>query len=264
MAGPGDPSAQYVGSSVDKSFLKGLAALEYLAQSDTPLGVTRLAALMGVTKSNAHRLLTALVSAGYAEPSQQRGSYLPSLKLWRLGAQIVARLDVKALAAPHLARLVAETQETANLAVLDGPYMVYIDRVETDTYIRAYNRIGDRHPAHCTGTGLALLAHAPEELVAQATVELSPFTPATLTTPQALAARLELVRKQGFAATRSEFRPGINSIAAPIRGAHGHVVAALGLSGPAEHFRPARVKALAPRVIAVAEKVSRLLGAPAP
>jgi DNA-binding IclR family transcriptional regulator len=94
--------------------------------------------------------------------------------------------------------------------------------------------------------------------------ELRPFTPATLTTATALAARLELVRRQGFAVTRAEFRPGINSIAAPIRGAHGRVVAALGLSGPAEHLRPARVKTLAPRVVTVAEKVSRLLGAPAP
>jgi IclR family KDG regulon transcriptional repressor len=249
---------------MDKSLGKGLLALEILAESESPIGVTALAGRMGITKSNAHRLLTALVATGYAEPTQPRGSYAPSLKLWRLGARIVARLDVKSIAAPHLARLVAETQETANLSVLDGPFMVYIDRVETDTYIRSYNRIGDRHPAHCTGTGLALLAHAPEETLAQALAEMKPHTPATLTDPTALATRLAQIRRQGYATTRAEFRPGINSIAAPIRGAHDRVVAAIGLSGPADRLKPARVKTLAPLVAATAEKVSRLLGAPAP
>lgn len=249
---------------MDKSFLKGTAALDHLVNSETPLGVSRLADLMGINKSNAHRLLSALVAAGFAETVQPRGSYVPSLKLWRLGAQIVARLDVKAIAAPHLARLVTETQETANLAVLDGPFMVYIDRVETDMYVRAYNRIGDRHPAHCTGTGLVLLAHAKEDVLTQAFAEMRPFTPTTVTDPVSLVARLEEVRRQGFAVTRSEFRPGINSIAAPVRGAHGRVVAALGLSGPAERLKPARVKVLAPAVVAAAGKVSRLLGAPAP
>lgn len=246
---------------MDKSLGKGLLALEILAESDTPLGVTQLAGRMGITKSNAHRLLTSLVATGYAEPTQPRGSYTPSLKLWRLGARIVARLDVKSIATPHLAHLVAETQETANLSVLDGPFMVYIDRAEAGTCIRAYNRIGDRHPAHCTGTGLALLAHAPEETLAQALAALRPYTPATLTDPAALAARLEQVRHQGYAITRAEFRPGINSIAAPIRGAHGRVVAAIGLSGPADRLKPARAKILAPLVVAAADKISRLLGA---
>lgn len=249
---------------MDKSFLKGLAALDHLAQSDTPLGVTRLADLMGITKSNAHRLLAALVAAGFAEPTVPRGSYVPTLKLWRLGARIVARLDVKAIAAPHLARLVAETGQTANLSVLDGPSMVYIDRVETDSYVRAYNRIGDLHPAHCTGTGLALLAHAPAETVAQAAVQLHPHTPATITDPARLEARLAEIRHLGVAVTRAEFRPGINSIAAPIRGAHGRVIAAIGISGPADQLRPARIRALVPTVAAAAAKVSRLLGAPAP
>lgn len=247
---------------MDKTFLKGLAALDLLAQSEAPVGVTRLASEMGITKSNAHRLLSALVAAGYAESTASRGSYQPTLKLWRLGAMTVARLDVKGIAAPHLARLVEETRETANLSVLDGHAMVYIDRVETDTYIRAYNRIGDRHPAHCTGTGLALLAHASADTIAAAIAALRPYTAATITDAAQLDARLATIRQQGHAITRAEFREGINSIAAPVRGAHGRVVAAIGISGPATRLKPARIRGLVPVVVEAAAKVSRLLGAP--
>ena len=248
---------------MDKTFLKGLAALDLLAQSEGPMGVSMLAEEMGITRSNAHRLLSALVAAGYAEAGAVRGSYVPTLKLWRLGAMTVARLDVKGIAAPHLARLVEETRETANLSVLDGHAMVYIDRVETDTYVRAYNRIGDRHPAHCTGTGLALLAHAAPDVVAGAVVAMRAYTAATITDAARLEERLATVRHQGHAVTRSEFREGINSIAAPVRGAHGRVVAALGISGPAGRLKTARLRGLVPVVMEAAAKVSRLLGAPA-
>ncbi len=247
---------------MDKSFLKGLAALDFLAQSDGPVGVTQLARAMGITPSNAHRLLQALVATDFARPVGQRGGYEATLKLWRLGARTVARLDVKAIAAPHLARLMAEAKETANLSVLDGRYMVYVDRVETDVYFRAYNQIGGQYPLHCTGTGKVLLAYADAAVQASVNGDLHPFTPRTITNPAVLEAELARIRKEGIATTLAEFREGIASVAAPVFGAHGRVVAALGVSGPASRLRPTRMKALRAMVAATAAQVSRLLGAP--
>lgn len=247
---------------MDKSFLKGLAALDFLAQSDGPVGVTQLARAMGITPSNAHRLLQALVASEFARPVGQRGGYEATLKLWRLGARTLARLDVKAIAAPHLARLMAEAQETANLSVLDGHHMVYVDRVETDVYFRAYNQIGGQYPLHCTGTGKVLLAYADDAVRNAVCADLRPFTARTITDPAKLLVELERVRTGRIATTLSEFREGIASVAAPVFGAHGRVVAALGVSGPLSRLKPSRMRQLRDMVGATASRVSRLLGGP--
>ncbi len=206
--------------------------------------------------------MQALVATDFARPVGTRGGYEATLKLWRLGARTVARLDVKALAAPHLARLMAEAKETANLSVLDGRTMVYVDRVETDVYFRAYNQIGGQYPLHCTGTGKVLLAYADAAVQAAVRGDLHGFTPRTITDPEVLDAELTRIRKDGIATTLAEFRDGIASVAAPVFGAHGRVVAALGVSGPVSRLKPARMKALRAMVAATAAQVSRLLGAP--
>ena len=140
--------------------------------------------------------------------------------------------------------------------------MVYVDRVETDVYFRAYNQIGGQYPLHCTGTGKVLLAHADAAVQAAVRLDLHGFTPRTITDPVVLDAELARIRKDGIATTLAEFRDGIASVAAPVFGAHGRVVAALGVSGPLSRLRPKRMSVLRRMVAASAAQVSRLLGAP--
>ena len=90
---------------MDKSLGKGLLALEILAESEAPLGVTALAGRMGITKSNAHRLLTALVATGYREivlTGVDIASYGPDLP----GRPTLGQMARRLLAAvPELPRL---------------------------------------------------------------------------------------------------------------------------------------------------------------
>jgi len=249
---------------VDKSFVKGLRVLEALARSDTPRGVAELARELQMTKSNVHRLLSTLVSQSFALRHAANGTYEAGIKLWELGAQVAGRLDVQRIAARHLAELKDKTGETAHLSILDGHHMVYIDRVETDQYVRTYGRIGARAPAHCTGTGKVMLSHAPPEVLAAALKDLQPYTARTITSIPAMRAELNRVRELGYAVTKEEWRSGVWSIAAPIFGARGTVVAAMGISGPAERVRPRLLKGFKPLVIAAAAAVSAKLGAPVP
>ena len=66
--------------------------------------------------------------------------------------------------------------------------------------MRAYSAIGGRAPAHCVATGKALLAFQPPDAV-DLSRERKPFTPATITSPEALRAELERIRPQ------DRFRP---------------------------------------------------------
>ena len=78
---------------MDKTVIKALNALEFLCETAHPIGVTELAKEFRLVKSNAHRVLTTLVSLGYLRKHDD-GKYSPTLKVWELGTLIVSRLDL--------------------------------------------------------------------------------------------------------------------------------------------------------------------------
>ena len=85
---------------MEKTLLKGLSLLEAIARSPEPRGVSEVAAELGMTRSNAHRLLQTLTKARFAVHDPVQGQYSASLKLFELGMLLGARIDVRAVARP--------------------------------------------------------------------------------------------------------------------------------------------------------------------
>lgn len=245
---------------MEQTLVKGLALLEALAANPQVSGVTELAKSLGVTKSNAHRLLQTLAARGYVRNVDGTGKYALTLKLFELGALVVEELDLKSIGRDFVESLGAATSESVHLSVLEGTEVIYIDKADSSHAVRAYSRVGGRAPAHCVATGKAMLAHAPPQLVSAACLQLTPQTVDTITSPKKFLNELETVRQIGYAVNRGEWRPGVWGIAAPIWDASGKVCAAIGLSGPAERFKPKSIKQFAPLVIDAARQISRLLG----
>lgn len=245
---------------METTLVKGLSLLEALASTPNVSGVSELARQLNLTKSNAHRLLQTLVAVGYVRNLGQSGRYELTLKLWQLGSQVIGRMDLKTIGSQYVERLCQVCAETVHLSVLDGAEVVYIDKMDSPQPVRAYSQVGGRVPAYCVATGKALLAHAPAALIDSVALQLAPFTPLTITTPNELRAELEAVRSRGYAVNRGEWRDGVWGIAAPIRDAGGRVCGAIGVSGPAERFKPRRLKQLAPMVMGVARQISARLG----
>jgi DNA-binding IclR family transcriptional regulator len=246
----------------DKSFAKGLALLEALARSAKPRGVSDLARALCLTKSNTYRLLQTLLACGFVRRRAEDGTYEASLKLWELGVQIVGRVDIRRAARPHLVRLVEATGESVHLSVLDGADVLYVDKVESSQPVRAYSSVGGRAPAHCVATGKVLLAHAPAETLAAVLQDLVSHTRLTITDPVVMKRELARIRKDGYAVNRGEWRESVCGVAAPMRDSRGEVVAAIGISGPAERLRPRQMQAMSPAVVECAATISRELGAP--
>ena len=74
-------------------------------------------------------------------------------------------------------------------------------------------------------------------------------TDRTITTRDALAADLRAVRRRGYAVADEELEPGLVAIAAPVRDAAGHVVAALSVSGPIVRLTAERITPRSPRLL---------------
>lgn len=244
---------------MNNTLVKGLAMLEALARSGQALGVTELAARLGIPKSNVHRMLQALVALRYVLRDEASGSYRASIRLWELGSAVLAHFDLREAAGPRMEALLESTRETVHLSILDRDEVVYVHKLDSPEPVRAYSQIGGRVPAHCVATGKAMLAFQGEAFLAALSQRLERHSPRTLTDGAEFLREMKRVRSSGIAVNRGEWRERVWGVAAPIRGEGGRVVAAVGLSGPAERFRPARLKELAVEVAAVAEGISLAL-----
>lgn len=245
---------------MDKTFLKGLVLLEAMAKHERGSGVTELANQLMLNKSNVHRLLQALVHQGFARKNEDTGRYELTMKLWELGSGVANRLDVRLEALPFMKELAEQTQETVHLSILDGIDVLYIEKIDSPQPVRAYTTVGGRSPAHCVATGKALLAWAPEDTVNGVKHRLKPHTPRSIMKFGDLRRELDEVRTRGYAVNRGEWREQVVGVAAPIHDGRGQVVAAVGISGPAERLDEARLNQAGQSLVGVAAAISRRLG----
>lgn len=246
---------------MNNTLIKGLSIIELLAHSDRPMGLTEIAVALGLAKSNVHRLVQALTEARYIVKDEVSGRYSAAIKLWELGSAVLARLDLRVHAEDVMDRLLDLTLETVHLSILDGDEVVYVHKLDSPNPVRAYTQIGGRAKAHCVATGKAMLAsYSPTALERMAT-SLVPRTPKTIVDPTQFLQEMARIRNQGFAMNKGEWNENVYGIAAPVTDVSGSVVAALGLSGPKERFKAARIKVFTPLLVDSAAQISQRLGA---
>ena len=245
---------------METTLAKGLKLLEAVAHSDGPRGVSELSRQLGMTRSNAHRLLKTLSALGFIRHDPLFGRYEATLRLFELGAAVVAHRDIRTVSQPLLLELRQAVGENVILSVLDGGEVVVLDRVEGTRTLRTYTPIGSRNPAHSTSAGKLLLAHAPEDVVEAALNKLEKFTTRTIVTRPKLLAELARIRAQGYATAQAEWREDVGGVCAPVRKSDGVVVAALGVSGPVVRFRPSQIKTYLPHLLATTQEISKRLG----
>lgn len=240
---------------MNNTLVKGLALLEILARSQQPVGITEMARCLGVAKSNVHRLLQALVELQYAR-REEPGTYRPSVRLLSLGSAVEANFDLKHVAAPSMQWLRDETHETVHLSVLEGDNVVYVEKLDSTQPVRAYSQVGGHAPAHCVATGKAMLAFQDPEYLARCARRLKPFSPRTITDVGRFLAEMARIAQAGYAVNRGEWRETVRGVAAPILDPTGRVLAAIGISGPAERIKPAMYPEYGRLVIKAAAVVS--------
>ena len=213
------------------SLSRGLAILDFLAETQewVPLGV--IARSLGLSKSGAHGLLATLVRCGYVERGAA-GVYKLRESASRLGTGISTRRLVEA-ADPVMRRLVGKLKDGAVLGILNGFEVVYVHRIEGSQAVRVHAEIGERIKAHCTSTGFALLAFQDGMTLGRIIPSrLQAFTPETIVDPGKLSLELERTRRRGYSVNRGGWRSDVGGIAAPIIGRGGLAVAGLCIAVP--------------------------------
>lgn len=236
-----------------------LAALELLAAAGGELPLATLARSLRMSKPGAHRLLATLVAHGYAE-HYPGGLYRLGLRAWELG-RAVPELGIVSIAAPIMQDLTRQTDESSILGVLSGCETVYLHRVDAGQAVRVHTDVGSRLPAHCTSTGLALLATLPEaELGAILPATLEAISPDSIATHEALRAELEHTRARGYAMNFGGWRVDVAGVAAAIPDSAGHAAGALCIAVPRYRVTQAKLHALGREVRTAAGTIAACLG----
>jgi DNA-binding IclR family transcriptional regulator len=260
MSGSQGENAERGSVVVVQSVDRALSVLEILA-AHGEVGVTEVAAELGVHKSTAFRLVAALESRGFVEQLADRGKYRLGFGVVRLAGAAAAQLDIAREGRPICDALAADLEETVNIAILDGDRAVNVSQARGPGALSTHNWVGQGTPLHATSSGKVLLAFAPDAVRKDAlSRELQRFTPATITDPEVLRQHFDRIVEQGWGATVEEYEIGLNAVAAPVRGADGDVIAALSVSGPSFRMDPEDLPRLARRVVSGAEELSRKLG----
>jgi DNA-binding IclR family transcriptional regulator len=242
--------------SVDRA----LTILELLAR-DGESGVTEIAAELGVHKSTAFRLLATLEAHRLVEHVGERGRYRLGVGNLRLAGATTARLDLVTEARPVCRQLAQDTGETVNITVRSENSALYLDQVQAgSSAVASHNWVGQHIPLHATSNGKVLLSELPEKELAALAKTFPRFTDSTVTSRKRLAEELVAVREQGYAVAVDELEVGLTAVAAPVRNAHGDVIASMSVSGPTYRLNDERVDDVVPLVVAAATEVSLRLG----
>ncbi|MCZ8186238.1 MAG: IclR family transcriptional regulator [Beijerinckiaceae bacterium] len=216
---------------------RALALLACFREGRTHLTLKELADAAGLYASTVLRLSGSLERSGYlrreADGRFRLGpAVLPLARIYRLGSPL------EGIIRPALQDLARETGETAAFYTREGEARLCLYRVNGPRPLRSHLEEGSLLPLALGASGHVLsvwsgIGHPREAAI----------------------------RAAGHAVSRGERDPDSAAVAAPVFGADGRLLGALGLSGPITRFDAAAVPRLAGLVQAGAARLSAALRA---
>lgn len=248
---PRQPSAARI-----ESAQRAVSILDALAEGGEQ-GTNELARRIGVAPSTVSRQLGTLTDSGLVEHVAANGRYRLGIRVVRLANAVLARLDVRAVARPHLEDLVHATGETATLSVAGADDAVTVDFVAGAHSVQHVTQLGRPSIAHATSAGKVMLAFTERPLPR---APLHAYTRRTITDPARLAREIERVRRQGYAEAVDERETGLSAIAAPVFGSAGELAGIVALQGPTTRFGRQELRAALSILLERAAAISAALG----
>jgi IclR family pca regulon transcriptional regulator len=233
-----EPSiAEQIDALTDPSFMtslaRGLAVVRAFSDSRKPQTIANISQKTGIPRAAVRRCLHTLRELGYVDAELNNFSLRP--KVLTLGYSYLSSTPLTVSAQPYLNNISRTLNESSSLAVLDDGEVLYVARAATSRVMSVALNTGSRLPAYCTSLGRVMLAQLPpDELDAYlARTKLQAMTENTVVNPKRLRTILAEVRQAGYAINDEELELGLRSIAVPVRGASGAVLAALNVGAQA-------------------------------
>ncbi|MDN5788203.1 IclR family transcriptional regulator [Pseudorhodobacter sp.] len=175
------------------------------------------------------------------------GGYRLSMLPARLASAAMDQADFGLRAEPVLAELVWQVKETASLSVLDRGLPCIVARVESDSLLRADQKIGTTMALDGSASGRVLAAFTDEHTLQRLRDGAHPLATDEI---------LQETRANGYALSSGYTHKGVRAVAAPVYDLHGRCVATLSIVVPESRFELERFRQ---PVLDSAAKLTRIL-----
>lgn len=211
----------------------GIAVLRAFAVDQPLLGVSEIAAKVGLHKSTVSRILATLESEDLVERDPSTRRFRLGLGVIAMAGPLLANLDVRRVAYPVLHELSRRTGETSALMVWDGGGAVCVEQVPSQHQVKHTTPLGTRYDTAVSSSVQVFLARlepfAVRSLLMKGTIDLPGLTEASL---DAYLVKLHDVADRGYASNYGETSLEEVGVAAPVSDHRGELAGAVLLSAP--------------------------------
>lgn len=246
-----------------KSVARTIDLLILFADTRRYLTLQDICDMMELPKSSAFDLVNTMVAKGILEmKDKSRKTYGLSLLAFDIGSAAVADLGVIDVARPYLQALNRETGGTVFLGVENRGKIMYIDRAEDLSLVKADAKVGSSRDLHSTSLGKAMLyAHTDDQILRILGPEPYPAnTPLTKTTALAVLQDARQSRERGYAIDDREDGPHMYCIGSVLRNHRNEPVASISVSSHINMLTDQKKSFIAAKVKDAALMISRQLG----
>src|SRR3954471_8515693 len=193
---------------------RALRVLRYLAGQPDPVTLDRLASEVGLPRSTAYHLITAMIEEGFVVHLPEEHRYGLGVAAFEVGSGYARQEPLQRISRRPLAQLVDAVGQSAHLAVLHGRDVLYVVEERAPGRPPLVTDVGVRLPAHLTASGRAVLAALPPAQVRALYPDATSFVQRHGSGPTSLGqlrALLTDTRQRGFAIEEGEVTPGLSS-----------------------------------------------------
>jgi DNA-binding IclR family transcriptional regulator len=240
---------------------QGARILLCLANSPTfKMRLTDICRHVGIHKSKGYSILNTFKNFGFVEKDPQTKTYSLGPALVFLSGRVLDNIYNHEKVAPFLESLAKETQSTAFFGLVADSHLFVMAKHEAYSGVNITIRLGYRFPLAYRSHGKAVLAFLTKDERERilASEKLWFYDDTSPVDMERLREELVRCREVGFAQDLGEVDPRYNSVAAPVFGHNGKVVACLVVVGV---FDAHLVEQYGYKVAECARKISYSFGA---
>lgn len=214
-----------------KVLVKAMDILNLLGSersAELPLG--EIAERLDLNKSTCHHILHTLTLGNYVERTSP-GRYKLGVKIFQVGSQLLAHMDVRERAAPIMSEVQRTTGETVFLYIQRGDEAVCVERLDGHYSSTHLLRVGDALPLHVGASPKVFLASQPdveiEHYIERAALQASGRYPLD---QRQLWRDIAELRASDFVVSSGDIESVTNAVGSPIRDHTGAVVGGISIS----------------------------------
>jgi len=244
-----------------QSVRRAIAVLRLVAcGQDAGMKLSEVAALSGLSRPTAHRLLGVLVDEGVVEQDATTRRYVIGRETTLLGLARTTGVALRQVAEPYLHALAQQAGDTVFLTVRQGADSVCIGRVLGHHPIQVLSiDVGVRRPLGASVSGIVLWSGLDDAQAARWVHRNTARLAHDQRDADVVLARVQRARQDGYTYAPDGVMPGTSAVAVPVTDEKGEITAAISIAALADRLDARRLPTVLDTMRQQAAMVTRRL-----